>query len=472
MTRLLTALVLVAGLAAPASSVAATTNVEVSNSQLLIRESGDVAQSPVPTQLSLTLPTASGDLRVTAGTSEAIVAGAGCAQTSQTVVTCSTAGFQRIDINTGTGADSVDLSGVNNDKLAATVDGGPGADIIRGGPSDDVLSGGTADTGNDLLVGGPGGDTLTGGPGNDGLSGFLPSAMGDTGERNVLIGNAGLDIFEVGSSLGADEVRAGEDGEVGFSSIHPYAGALAVDVPASQDIVTYERRSFAATGTAGVTVDMDSVADDGEPGEADFIGTEVEHLYGSARADRLTGNAEVNRLVGLNGRDKLFALAGDDLLDLRDGIEDECPSAGTGANSISADLVDEATFDECTVNEVPPSKKSTSTTTFIAFDDPTTPAAVGRRLKGASGKLLVALRCPPSPQTRCAGSVLIEPVGRASDLGRKRYSLRKGASTTLAIRVGRKALRRLRRDGGAEIILTEEGPSPKGPKRVICARTF
>ncbi len=487
MTRSLLPLLILLSLVAPASAAAdAITTVDVLSGTLTVRESGEQAGSAVDTRLAFAQTSLNSDVTVTAGSPEPLVARSGCSQTSATVVTCP--GVQKLDITTGNGVDSVDLSAVLNDKLVATVDGGAGPDAITGGPSDDVINGdgrngnGSSpvpadNTGNDLLIGGPGSDTLTGGVGRDALVGFRLNNTGDAGERNVLIGGDGTDLFDLGTSLGPDEVRAGEASE-GEETSQPYAADLGITVLFVGDLVTYGTRSFAASGTEGVQADLDTAADDGATDEGDLIGSEVENLVGSARADRLTGDGSANRLEGRLGRDKLIAGAGNDVLNLRDSIEDECPSAGTGSNTINADLVDEATFDECTVNEVSSTltptilRKNLSTVRFIPFDDPTFPAEVAGRLKGTNGKLRVALRCPTSPQARCAGSILIEPLNDAGDLADKRYSIKKGARATITLKVGKTALARLKRVGGAAIILTEKGPSPKGPKRVIATGTF
>ncbi len=51
---------------------------------------------------------------------------------------------------------------------AATINGSPGADVLRAGSAAAVLNGGA---GGDVLVGGPGDDTLNGGPGDDSIEG-------------------------------------------------------------------------------------------------------------------------------------------------------------------------------------------------------------------------------------------------------------------------------------------------------------
>ena len=56
------------------------------------------------------------------------------------------------------------------------------------------------------------------------------------------------------------------------------------------------------------------MADDGEAGEGDNIGTDIEHLVGGAGNDRLFGTAGTNTLNGGAGNDLLDGGAGADYL--------------------------------------------------------------------------------------------------------------------------------------------------------------
>ncbi len=133
--------------------------------------------------------------------------------------------------------------------------GGP--DVMSGAASPDVggafpstletlLNGGL---GSDQLTGGDGMDTLTGGPGNDTENG----------------GN-GSDVFN-------EEAAAnGDDDFVGGGS--PY------------ETLDYSHRSTA------VTVDLDGVADDGQPGaENDNAHSDIRIVYGSSGGDTITDNS-------------------------------------------------------------------------------------------------------------------------------------------------------------------------------------
>ncbi len=453
---------------------------------LEIRERDEPTDGPfqVPERTALSLRfEAPGDVIITkTNTGAPIIALAPCSQRSTAEVQCPGSETLRVDITTGRGDDSVSLTGmVDKGAVPTTVDGGADNDSLIGGPGPDVLSGdgrngngmlptGTGsslpNTGDDLLSGGAGNDTLFGNAGRDGLVGS-PAA----GEQDILDGGADDDLFELGTSLGADEVRGGTPDVLPLSAssgIHPRAGALGVTLPSRGDIVTYERRSFAAAGTAGVVTDMDSVADDGATGEGDKL-TGVEGVVGTVRNDRITGDGRANLLIGRLGRDKLIAGAGDDVLDLQDGVQDDCPSAGTGTNTIRADLTDEQTFSQCTVNE-PTSSKTGSNIFFIPVDETTVPARVGPRLRRRAGGVQVTLTCPRSPQARCAGTVAVGPLRGGRALGRRSYSVARGRSARVTVPVSAAGLARLVRARAAEVVLVERGRSKKGPKTVRAQR--
>jgi hemolysin type calcium-binding protein len=464
--------VLLAALALPATAGAATTTrVDTSGSTLLVRVTEDAGNLDNENQVSLRFE-APGAI-VVSGLPGPVPVSSACTSRSASEVVC-TGSFTAVSARLGRGNDSISLTGLTDKgAVPTTVDGGAGNDQLVGGPGDDTLNGdgvsadGTVpaspgNEGDDLLVGNGGNDTLTGGPQHDALVSSSTLA-GGSGEHNLLDGGPGGDVFDLGLGLGADEVRGGETGE-GSNSEHPYKSTLGlVFARTNGDLVTYERRTFPSTGTAGVSVDFDSTADDGAPGEGDLI-REAEDISGSVRNDTLTADNAFNRIFGMLGRDKVFALGGDDLIELRDGIQDDCPSAGTGTNTIRADLVDEDTFDDCVVNQPPPKGgTSGSTIIFIPVDDPTVPAEIGAGLELAARGVRVPLRCPKSPQARCRGTV--EVLG-----DRARYSIRRGSRKSVLVPLSRKEHRRLRRRGRAEVTLVERGPSDKGPKEVRADR--
>lgn len=167
-----------------------------------------------------------------------MTAGAGCSASADGYrVTCPDAGIDRIEVRLGLLGSDVRIRAA----LPASVQGGPGDDLIVGGPADDAIDGGP---GQDILAGGPGADVLSGGPGEDLVTyadrlasdgTLLPRRSGvrvqvgrpdfsgsgderDTIERDVeqLQGGAGADRFSLRDGL-ATEVACG-DGRDGVAA--------------------------------------------------------------------------------------------------------------------------------------------------------------------------------------------------------------------------------------------------------------
>jgi Ca2+-binding RTX toxin-like protein len=218
-------------------------------------------------------------------------------------------------IHGGTGNDLVDGGGgsdsVYGDDNNDTVMGGTGSDTLYGGNGTDIASYSNANNSvtaslegnrndgvpgeNDLIqsdvegiTGGPGPDTLygndqvnllTGGPGDDSLSGY--------GGIDLLKGEEGSDLLRPG--LGEDVVYGGTDAGLGSGSF---------------DTVTYSERWNT------VNVSLDGVANDGEPGENDFVANDVENITGGSTGDTLTGDGRGNVLRGEGGDDTLVGLGG------------------------------------------------------------------------------------------------------------------------------------------------------------------
>jgi len=146
-----------------------------------------------------------------------------------------------------------------------TIIGTPGPDIICGLGGNDVLIG---YQGDDILVGGPGDDTLRGARDNDQL-------FGDDGNDRLVAGPyGGIDVLQGG--LGDDTAD--------YS--YPWA----------------------------VSISLDGVANDGEPGETDNVQTDIENVVGGDGPDTLTGNELANTLTGNGGNDVLIGYQGDDIL--------------------------------------------------------------------------------------------------------------------------------------------------------------
>lgn len=135
------------------------------------------------------------------------------------------------------------------------------------------------------LIGGPGNDELAGGRGNDVLTG----GAGD----DVMSGAGGSDVFDEDTAAnGSDELLGGEGSDHGL-------------LP-GRDRVDYGARRHS------VRADLGGDRDDGERGERDRIGADVEVLGGGRGDDHLTGNAGPNQLAGRGGTDALFGAGGSD----------------------------------------------------------------------------------------------------------------------------------------------------------------
>ena len=147
------------------------------------------------------------------------------------------------------------------------------------------------------IVGTAGPDRLVGTAGADVICG--------RGGSDELIGRGGDDRFSPGP--GRDVIRGGG----GNDTVHdlPPVAADVFEGGAGTDRFSYLDRE------AGVQVSLDGVADDGEDGEGDNVGSDVESVTGTwDYADVLVGNASANVLDGGGGNDVLHGGDGDDRL--------------------------------------------------------------------------------------------------------------------------------------------------------------
>jgi Ca2+-binding RTX toxin-like protein len=212
-----------------------------------------------------------------------------------------------------------DVERVNGGDVGDELIGSFGADVLAGLSGDDKLRGGP---GIDELRGGYDQDDLRGGDAND----FLDGDDGD----DTLVGDQGDDTLDGGR--GADVMRGGTE----------------------TDTVVYSGRDVP------VSVDFDGAADDGQAGEADNAGVDVENAIGGNAGDKLTGDERSNLLLGGAGDDELDGGAGGDTLNggdgadritSRDGVADDVV-CGAGADTVIADAVDTVAAD-CETVELP-----------------------------------------------------------------------------------------------------------------------
>lgn len=161
--------------------------------------------------------------------------------------------FKDISLTAAALPDLTISAGDGNDSVSGN--GGFGTGVVFTGPL--AIFGGA---GNDVLTGGSGADTIKGGDGADTMKGGAGT--------DVLDGEEGSDTSDEGTApSGADEFY---DTGTGLADV---------------DTVSYASR------TVGVTVTIDSIADDGQTGasEGDNVRTGIEGVVGTGYADILVG---------------------------------------------------------------------------------------------------------------------------------------------------------------------------------------
>jgi len=192
---------------------------------------------------------------------------------------------------------SVDIGGDGDIDIALADPGSPKPVLsFRGGAGNDILDGSAyphalsllGEAGNDSLIGSAFADGLLGGDGDDIING------GDGGDSlnggpgtDILLGEGGNDLFDGGTALDGRDLMYGGDG---------------------LDVVGYMRRVNAVSVTLGVG------SDDGEAGENDAVGADIEAAQGGAGNDMLVGTDANEILVGNGGNDTLLGGGGADAL--------------------------------------------------------------------------------------------------------------------------------------------------------------
>ena len=192
----------------------------------------------------------------------------------------------------GEGTDTVSY-GDRTSSVTVTIDGV--ADDGASGEHDNVrttvenVSGGWRD---DVLRGSNGPNVLWGGnDGNDQLSGL-----------------GGNDILRDTNSYGADtDSLWGGDGDDFFEGTGPGSDRFSGDD--GSDTVTYASRTTPVSVTTN-----DGIANDGSPGEGDYVQGNVENVIGGSGNDLLRGYINANRLEGGAGNDRLEGHLGNDML--------------------------------------------------------------------------------------------------------------------------------------------------------------
>jgi hypothetical protein len=351
--------------------------------------------------------------------------------------------------------------------LEGEVDAGAGDDVVRtgrllrvlGGPGDDDLEG-------QYVIGGPGADAIlaTRISYEDRVAPVTASADGiandgEAGERDdvradiALIGGAGDDVLESGPARraelfvlvggpGDDDLRGGP----GPDLLPAGPGADRMSGGGGRDAALYSE------ARAPVSVAIDGVANDGETGERDDVGPDVERVVGGAGDDVLEGGAGPESLDGGPGRDVLRGGAGDD--ELR-GFDDATPDTlvgGPGRDDIAgghSDRIDardgERDWLFCSGLDTPlladPRDRARNCAPRIGLA-----GATGTRLVVRGGVARIVVRCAAESVLACVGTVTLSlrPRG-AIAVARGRFRLRPGQRRAVAVRLTRTGTRRLRR---------------------------
>lgn len=218
------------------------------------------------------------------------------------------------------------LGGLSDDSLTGNaannrVEGGPGSDTIRPGLGVDYVSGGGG--GNQVVV--PTGttnvDTLTYSERTVSViinPNSYPTQSGEAGENDSIdrmsferyVGGSGNDVLngyqyldtELSGGPGNDTLT----GNVRSDTLDGGLGADSMTGGTGYDYLSYETR------TQPITMSIDGAGNDGESGENDNIGNDIEYVTGTPQADTMIGGTTTNGVLmyGLAGNDVMGGPAG------------------------------------------------------------------------------------------------------------------------------------------------------------------
>jgi hypothetical protein len=234
---------------------------------------------------------------------------------------------------------------------------------------------------------------VSGGPGND-----------------LLVGGPEDDVFQQGRHAdGADRIYGG----------------------LGNDLVDYSARR------RPIRADLRGDGGDGQRGENDTIGSDVEGIVGGHGADTLRGNSGENLLVGGPGPDRLsggpgydvlIGGPGDDSIQARDGSIDAV-TCGPGDDRVRLDGLD---FFTGHCEHVQRNRAGGATVIYVSYDD--------------TGRLLVDVGCPEdTPVPFCIGHLALTVDGRR--VGREPVDLARGTRGLVTFGLPAGAAERLRAGG-------------------------
>lgn len=249
----------------------------------------------------------------------------------------------------GTGNDTITGNG-----LANVLNGGYGADTIQGLGGDDTLNASSHDLTNDDYSGGDGVDVVTYEARE--YFGVSVSLDGVANDGAVQLGEADQVRADVENVVATDYVDQ-LTGNAAANRLDGGAGADVLDGRGGTDVFVggsgYDTVSYAAD-PVGVDVFVDGVANDGGPGENEYVPSDVEKVVGSAHDDFLSSRIDGTTLEGGAGSDTYVGIDGGQTILARDGAVDNITSCGNGTDIVRRDVGDTATSVTCETNDTAP----------------------------------------------------------------------------------------------------------------------
>lgn len=231
-------------------------------------------------------------------------------------------------------ADGRSLTATDITRLANTVLGTSGDDVLTGNSSSDSVLYGEAD--NDTLNGGGGNDALHGGAGNDVLNGGSGNDeyfFERNGGQDIVNDTGGLDTVRFDASVSASEFslsRSGNDlvlsltGSNDKLTIKDYMnGNLSVYTVAGSNVVNYNNYPL---------IESFVFADGSSLPSTTLIQDSLLNIRGSANPDTLNGTAWSDVMYGADGNDTLYGFEDEDVL--YGGAGNDYLDGGSGATNL------------------------------------------------------------------------------------------------------------------------------------------
>lgn len=260
--------------------------------------------------------------------------------------------------------------------------------------------------------GGPGDDSLTGGPNNDEIDGGLGN--------DTLLGGDGQDFLADG----------------GFANT--IGGTDSLDGQGGTDTTQYSR-------TAGVSISLNALADDGFAGEGDNV--QVENVTGGDGDDILTGNSSPNRLRGGTGADQLFGLEGVDLLIGRGGTD----FIDGGLHKDDIDCGEEIDLALVQPDDVVGASCERTGATITSQS---------AKVTGKKGSAKVGVSCPVEEGATCAGTVSL--VSNGVVIGSGGFSVAAGAAGVASVKITKKGKKTLASNGNLLLVAAQAQTNEPG----------